>query len=203
MKQNILLYNNQNKAKNINLYNIEKIEIIDYELNLEKIKNIKLIEEINNLKKKIEEQEILLDNKEKKIKELNKKIKKMENQACLPTYLNSNNLNIIELMKKLELKENELKELKSLLPFDISKEDKLMTIIFTSIDENILCSCICKNTDKFKRLENLIIEQYPEYMKVHEYYFIFKKKIEKDRTLEENLIRNNDIIIIDKFSNDS
>ena len=104
-------------------------------------------------------------------------------------------------MNKLELKENELKEFKSILPFDISKEDKLMTFIFSSIDENILYSYLCKNTDKFIRLENLLIEKIPEYMKNHDYYFIFKEKIEKDRTLEENLITNKYIIIIDKLIN--
>ena len=37
-------------------------------------------------------------------------------------------------MEKLENKENELKKLKSKLPFELSENEKLMTVIFNSKD---------------------------------------------------------------------
>ena len=40
-------------------------------------------------------------------------------------------------MQKIEIIENELKELKLKIPFELSKEDKLMSVIFTSTDQII------------------------------------------------------------------
>lgn len=183
-----------NSIKNINIK--EYVIEIDNDLKFEKEKNKKLEEEINilkkDIKKKIEEREILLNKKEKQIKIL-------ENQLYLQTYLKSNNLNANELIHKLEIKENESKDLKSVIPSNNSKEDKLMIIIFASVDETILHPYVCKNTDKFTRFENLLKEEYPEYMEDNNYYFICKgNNIKIDGTIEENNIKNNDLIIINK-----
>ena len=153
------------------------------------LENKHLLKEIKNLELKLNQNEKLLNDKENEIKKLNEKIKELSN------------LNI-ENEKKLKLKEKELKEIKSLIPFEISQGEKLMTIIFTSFDENIHCSFICKNTDKYSKLENLLRDQYPEYLKEDDYYFIANKnKIKRNITLEENHIKNNDIIILYKLSN--
>jgi len=153
------------------------------------LENKHLLEDIKNLELKISQNEKLLNDKENEINKLNEKIKELSN------------LNI-ENKKKLKLKEKELKDLKSLIPFEIFQGEKLMTIIFTSFDENIHCSFICKNTDKFNKLENLLRDQYPEYLKEDDYYFISNNnKIMRNITLEENHIKNNDIIILYKLSN--
>lgn len=168
---------------------------IDYELNCEKAKNLKLTEEINILKSKIKEQEILLNNK---------KINITEDKQNLLLDSNKNNLNPNDLFHQLQLKENELIELKSLLPFPIYRGEKLMTIIFKSSDQTIQYSCICKNTDLFNRLENELKNEYPEYMKDNNYYFLCNgAMVERDKTLEENHIKTNNIILINKLLADS
>ena len=81
----------------------------------------------------------------------------------------------LQIMEELREKENELKELKSKIPFELLKNEKLMTVIFNSNDQKVLYSIICKNTDTFSRLENELfkVEEYKEY-KEAENYFILK-----------------------------
>ena len=71
-----------------------------------------------------------------------------------------------------------------------------MTIIIISNDKKIHYSFLCKNTDKFTRIEKLIYEKYPEYKKTENYFFVNGNKINKNETLEENKIKNSDIITI-------
>ena len=74
-----------------------------------------------------------------------------------------------------------------------------MIIIFASVDEIILHPYVCINTDKITRFENLLKEEYPEYMEDNNYYYICKgNNIKIDGTIEENNIKNNDLIIINK-----
>ena len=132
-----------------------------------------------------------------KILELNLKIKKLEN-----IIKNSKNKDkIIELMEKLELKEKEIKEIKSRYPFELLKDEKLMSVIFQSQDQKFTCSFLCKNTDKFTKLESLLYEKYPEYLENEgEHYFIVNGgKINRYKSLEENGIHNSDIIILNKI----
>ena len=72
-----------------------------------------------------------------------------------------------------------------------------MSVIFTSKDENILYSVICKNTDKFSKIENIFIEKFLEYSE-NNYYFTHKNKnkIKRVTSLQENKICDNDIITL-------
>ena len=65
---------------------------------------------------------------------------------------NISNANNIKEINKLK---DELKELKSKFPFEIKKEDKIMSITIISFDENIIFSTICKNTENISRIEKL------------------------------------------------
>ena len=69
-----------------------------------------------------------------------------------------------ELLEELKSKENESKEFKSNFPFDLKKGEKLMTVIFQSVDQKVHYAFICKNTDKFNIIENLLYDKYPEYI---------------------------------------
>jgi len=100
------------------------------------------------------------------------------------------------LIENFNTKENEIKELKSKILFEISKAEKLMSVIIVSKDEAIYFSSLCKNTDKFTRIEELFYEKYPEYKKKGNYFIINGNKINKEKTLEENKISNSDIITI-------
>ena len=93
---------------------------------------------------------------------------------------------------------DELKNKLSLYPFKPSKEEKLMSVIFSSLDENILYSIICKNTEQFSKLEEKLYNDYPEYSKFDNYFMIKGNRVDKMKTLEENEIKNGDVIIIKK-----
>ena len=95
------------------------------------------------------------------------------------------------------MKEKELKELKSKLPFELSKDDKLMSIIFNSTDQRIHCSFICKNTLQFSELESILYRQkeYQDLKNLEIYFLVHGKKINRLETIEENGIKNGDIII--------
>ena len=118
---------------------------------------------------------------------------------------NNNNMGkIIELMEKLENKEKELKEFKSKLPFELNKDEIIMNVIIKSTDQKILFPIICKNTDLFTRLESELykVEEYRHYKEEENYFIINGNKINKYNTLEQNGIKNNDIIILVKIDND-
>ena len=137
---------------------------------------------IQNLKNEIKD--LLIENKELKI-EYNK--------------INKMNLELKELKEQISKKEKIIKkyELKiSQFPFDFSPGEKIMSIIFMSSDQNIISSFICKNTDIFKNLENEFYKKYSEYKDLDYNFFSNGRKINKNRSLDENKIKNNDIITI-------
>ena len=102
-----------------------------------------------------------------------------------------------DLKERLESKEKELNEIKLKIPFELNEEEKLMNIIFKSVEEDIIYPIICKNTDKFDKLEKLLYTEYPEY-KESQFYFN-GNKINKFKTLNDSKILNHDIIIISKI----
>ena len=71
-----------------------------------------------------------------------------------------------------------------------------MTIIFISSDQNIISSFICKNTHIFNFLENKFYEKYTEFKGLDNIFFSNGIKIDKNKSLDENKIKNNDIITI-------
>ena len=102
-----------------------------------------------------------------------------------------------DLMERLESKEKELNETKLNIPFELTKEEKVMTIIFKSFEEDIIYPMICKKTDKFDKLEKLLYTEYPEYKESQ--FYINGRKIDKLKTLNDSKIHNHDIIIISKI----
>ena len=88
----------------------------------------------------------------------------------------------------------ELEEFKSKIPFQLSQKEKIMTINFISFDEDIQCSVLCKNTEIFSVIESKLYKEYPEYNPSENIFIHKNKNINKHLTLEENDIKNNDII---------
>lgn len=145
---------------------------------------------------KIKELESKLKDKEKKINEIKiennnlfKKISDLENN------ISTKKKEVIELLEKLKKKDEEIKKLKEKLPFEYTKEDTIFTVTISSINEDIHYSMICKNSDKFKRLENSFYENFPEYKNNNNIFLIQDKQISKDDSLEANNIRDNDVIV--------
>ena len=75
-----------------------------------------------------------------------------------------------------------------------------MTVIFTSFDQKIHYSLICKNTHIFNQLEILLYDKYPEYKETENFFIVNGIKINRFKTLEENKINNSDIILLNKFT---
>ena len=96
------------------------------------------------------------------------------------------------------MKENieNLSEKLKRFPFILEKNEKLMSIIFKTINEKINFSIICKNTDKFQDLENYFCKEYPEYSSIEIEYLYNGKHIDKFQTLENYNIKNGKTIII-------
>ena len=160
--------------------------------------------EINNLNNKLKNYENENNKLKKENIELLGKIKILENKFNHIKNMNidsNKEQKIISLLEEIKLKDDEIKELKIKMPYILEKNEKLITIIFMSFDEVIHYSFICKNTDKFNKIENLLYEKFPEYEDSVNYFTVNTNRINKYKTLEENKIKNSDIIILNKFVN--
>ena len=203
-----------NKEKIINEYKNNIQNLNDKINNLQKIVNDKekkineILEEKRNKDNIIKQLE---DNNEKLKEEItnlkngqrNIKIKEEEFKIFKDLMKSdTKNEKWIELIERIEAKEKEINEIKSRFPFELSQGEKLMSLIFISADQKIHHSFICKNTDKFTKIEYLLYDIYPEYMESDNYFIVNGNKINKYKTLEENKIKNSDIITLNTFDAD-
>ena len=179
--------------------NNDKTKIVDDKTKIkEDNKNISLLikeneeykNEISNLKnyikeleRKLKEKENIINEEKIKNEKLIDKIKLFEN--------NSNNSSLNDRILELD---SELNKFKS---YCLSPGQKLISVKFISTDQIINnYTIIAKNNDKFSKIEDILYEKYPNY-KESDNYFIFKgNKIKRNKTLEENNIKDNDIIIL-------
>jgi len=150
------------------------------------------------LKKRIKELEAILEEKNINIlknenKELLEKIKEFNEK------LNQQSLKISELNENIKYKDKLIKEYElkiSNFPFEITSGEKIMSIVFISFDESIVFPILCKNTDIFSFVEKKFYEKYSEYKNLDNYFLLNGKRIDKNISLDENKINNNDIITI-------
>ena len=140
-----------------------------------------LEKKINVLENNIKEIEIKLNEKPNIISE--KKLNQLGN--------NSNNNNN-EIKKILELKD-QINQLKSYI---LSPGEKLISIKFVSCDQNINFSSYVKVNDNFTKIENILYNNYPNYREIENYFIANGKKINKYKTIEQNGIKDNDIITL-------
>ena len=151
---------------------------LEKELNEEKEKNKKLNEKIIILEKE-------LNDERNKVKMLQDKI--------------NNSSGVVELQKLLELKNKEIEELqlnKNPL-YNMKPGEKIYALSLTSIDQKIGHYAIaCKNTDTFVRLEEKLYEDYPEYKDKETYFIKNGDKIKRFKSLDENNIKKNDVIML-------
>ena len=98
---------------------------------------------------------------------------------------------------------NRIRDLESKLsryPFELLEGEKIISVIFYSVNQNVLTSILFKNTDLFANIELKLYEQYPDY-KNQKYFFISNgRTINKYKNLKENGIKNNDIILLNKIN---
>ena len=96
-------------------------------------------------------------------------------------------------------KENIINVIKINIPIEIKSGERLMSVIFSSIDENIHYSVICKNTDIFNNIEKKFYDKYPEYKNTKNDFITNGNKIDKLKSLDDNKIKNSEIIIFKTF----
>jgi len=145
----------------------------------------------------LKEKDIIIND----LKNENKKLSIKNNQLNIDKNNINEKLNKIMLISNEEINKREkiIKqyELKiSQFSFEFSPGEKLISIIFTSSDQNIISSFICKNIDIFKFIENKFYEKYSEYKGLDNNFISNGRKIDKNKSLDENKIKNSDIITI-------
>ena len=140
------------------------------------------------MKKKIIEKDQIIDD----LKNIIQTEQKLEVSSII---IEDQNM-IIEYLEKLKEAQKELEEFKSILPFNFQIGEKLMCVIFKSDNLKILYPIICKNTDNFSRLEQMIYDEYPEYFESKYEFIVDGHKIDRHKSLENNNIKNNSVITL-------
>ena len=160
------------------------------EINKLKNEKDKLNSDINTYIKEIKELKNINNELSSKLKLLgeNNLNKNLNNNQII-----SDNEKINSLMEELKIKDNKIKEL--------SEFKDLIPVIFQSKDKTITYSIICRKTDKFINIENILYEKFQELdaEENYEYFFTIKeKKVKKTKTMAENNINYSDIVVINK-----
>ena len=154
----------------------------------------------NDLKNKIKKldlsyKEIL--NQHVKLIEENKKLKN-ELSSIQKNKENNNKISNSEKLDELYKKIEELKDKLARYPIELLKGEKLISVIFSSLDENIKFSVISKNTEKINILVDKLYEAYPEYLESDNIFISNGKRVNLSKSLDENKIHNSDVIILKK-----
>ena len=162
-----------------------------------KDESAKLNEEISNFINK----ELKLNELEQKIMDLENYIKKQKetinNVKKELMELKFNKLRDIKIVKdKFKVYKNIINDIKLNIPLLSKPNEKLISVIFKSFDEDINYSIVCKNIDEFSKIESLFYEKYPEYKYLDKDFILNGKKIDISKNLEDNNIQNSDLIII-------
>ena len=184
-KQSINIVNMINEENSINTNTGEKNKTQEEKENA-------IIEENNNKQENKEininmiEEEDNEANKNSLIIELNKELKNLNDY--LTNSMNVDKMN--ELLEEIRIRDKII----SSYPVQLLEGEKLLSVIFVSIDKKINYSVICKNTNKFNEIENVLYDAYPEYAEKENYFSVNGKDINKYESLEFNNIQNNDII---------
>ena len=133
-----------------------------------------------------------------KVKELNDKIKIYEN-------FNNNYLKTIkELEKQINSNNHEinnLKEINDKNKIASIKSEEIIAIYFTSIQEDINRPISCKKSDIVSKIEEKIYYEYPKYKDCKTYLTVNGNIINKLKTLEENGIKDGNIINVNINNN--
>ena len=98
--------------------------------------------------------------------------------------------------------ENKKEERKINKPKVNNNEDEEISVIIKSSDQTIKYPLLCKKSDKFKELEQKIYEKYPNLKNEKHFYLCKGNIIDIEKAIEENKIKDNDIILIN-ITNDT
>ena len=160
------------------------------------------LSEINNLKQQLNEEKKkneILSNENKKLKSI---ITNLNNEINkLKQYEQKNRL----LQEKINKKNIEIQKYKSYnnKDFDegitsVKPGEKIISINFVSMGNQDIghYSLVCKNTELFVRLEERLYDDFPQFKNYETYFEKNTKIIKRFKTLDENQIKNKDVITI-------
>lgn len=180
--------------------NKEIRENYEYIINELKQKNEQLLLDKKNLIKKVNDLEKALEAKDKELKEsIEKQKDKKKELIDFNTYKFDSKEDLFKIILQKDKEINDLKIKLSRFPFELNEGEKLMTINFISVNQEINYSIICKNTQRFNEIENKLYDVYPKYSENENYFIVRGQRVIKNKTLEENHIENNDVIILNHF----
>ena len=205
--KNLIIKNENKKSKN-EISKDNEIERLKRELKEEKDKNKKLENIINELKskdnndiQKLKKEIQAYIEKNEKLSSENKNLKdKIKGQG-----VQNNTDEIVRLYKKIENLNEKIDELNAKLkryPFILEEGEKIMSIIFTSVDQNLNYSMICKNTDTISQLELKLYQEYSKLDRAHYYFICNGNVLNKFEKLEKLKIKNGDIIVLNVDENE-
>ena len=103
-----------------------------------------------------------------------------------------NNININSndsFFKLIKAKEDLIKDLNEKLnrfPFILEKNERLMSVIFSSVNQKVNYSIVCKNTDTIHNLEVKLYQEFPSLYESENYFLCKGQIINKFKTFEEN-----------------
>ena len=80
----------------------------------------------------------------------------------------------------------------------MKEHEYIILIVIMTKDEKVIFPLMCKNTDKFKKIEDLFYKEYPEYFLNKGQFYFHNNLLNTDETLEKCKIKINDIIIFEK-----
>jgi len=173
-------------------------------------KKIKLSEEIHqiisNFESKLDELDKFIikfveyiNTNKIKINEIKKKINNLKEELIELKNKNSNDsyneiMNLKSEKRSLKYEKQLISHIESNIPLLI--KEKLITISIISTDENIHFSIICQKNDNFSEIEKLLYNKYPNYKNNNNYFVLDGNIIDQKKNLENNNIKDNDIIIL-------
>ena len=125
-----------------------------------------------------------------KFKESENKSKQFQNELEMKNDEIKNYLNEVNQLNKILYPNNPI----------IDSEEQKITIFVTSMDQTIINHPLkCKNSDLFFHIEEKLYDVYP-IMKDKTTYFMLKGNIiQRFKTIEENNIKNNDLLILNEY----
>ena len=182
-------------------YKIEEIKL-EYEKKIEIIKNQykeEILQNFNDIRKS------LIQTAETNIKNLtfkynNMYTKKEEELDKKYNEIITLNINIKEneiYYNKIKEENIKFNEIISKFPFILLENEYIITLIIMTKDEKIIFPLMCKNTDKLNKIEDIFFSKFPEYSKNKGKFYVHYNLLKPAISLEENNIKNNDIIIFE------
>jgi len=181
---------------------------LNQQLNDERIKNQKLEEKIEILKKELninkqnqENQKIEINSLKARIQQLQKENQKLKenkfNQNNIQNNLNINEIN--KLLQTINQKDNQIKELQlklqSVEKKNLSMND-IIVVNFVSLDQTIRTGIPCLAEDTFAEVEEKLYQMYEEYRNTNNILLFQGNTILRFKKIRENKIKNGDTILV-------